>query len=111
MTLKILTQLSHFITMLFGIALGMTLTILYQYVNQSVDLIIMNLYSPIRITLENVDYIIPNCVNDIQITENLGIIDSFEKYLENFKEIDDQKRKRLLEFGKNIVNEYENENE
>ena len=50
-------------------------------------------------------------INDIQITENLGIIDSFEKYLENFKEIDDQKRKRLLEFGKNIVNEYENENE
>ena len=49
MTLKILTQLSHFITMLFGIALGMTLTILYQYVNQGVDLIIMSLYSPIII--------------------------------------------------------------
>ena len=49
MTLKMLTQLSHFITMLFGIALGMTLTILYQYVNQGVDLIIMNLYSPIII--------------------------------------------------------------
>ena len=49
MTLKILTQLSHFITMLFGIALGMTLTILYQYVNQSVDLIIMDLYLPIII--------------------------------------------------------------
>ena len=49
MTLKILTQLSHFITMLSGIALGMTLTILYQYVNQGVDLIIMNLYSPIII--------------------------------------------------------------
>ena len=49
MTLKILTQLSHFITMLFGISLGMTLTILYQYVNQGVDLIIMNLYSPIII--------------------------------------------------------------
>ena len=48
MTLKILTQLSHFITMLFGIALGMTLTILYQYVNQGVDLIIMNLYLPIE---------------------------------------------------------------
>tara|TARA_B100001179_G_scaffold46066_1_gene30682 strand:- start:863 stop:1093 length:231 start_codon:yes stop_codon:yes gene_type:complete len=49
MTLKILTQLSHFITMLFGIALGMTLTILYQYVNQGVDLIIMDLYLPIII--------------------------------------------------------------
>ena len=49
MTLKILTQLSHVITMLFGIALGMTLTILYQYVNQSVDLIIMDLYLPIII--------------------------------------------------------------
>ena len=51
MTLKILTQLSHFITMLFGIALGMTLTILYQYVNQGVDLIIMDLYLPIIITV------------------------------------------------------------
>ena len=49
MTLKILTQLSHFITMLFGIALGMTLTILYQYVNQGVDLIIRDLYLPIII--------------------------------------------------------------
>ncbi len=50
-------------------------------------------------------------INDLQITENLGIIDSFEKYLENFKEINDQKRKRLLDFGKEIINEYENENE
>ena len=47
-------------------------------------------------------------INDLQITENLGIIDSFEKYLENFKEINDQKRKRLLDFGKEIINEYEN---
>ncbi len=50
-------------------------------------------------------------INDIQITENLGIIDSFEKYLENFKEINDQKRKRLLDYGKEIINEYENEND
>ena len=50
-------------------------------------------------------------INDIQISENLGIIDSFEKYLDNFKEINDQKRKRLLDFGKEIINEYENENE
>ncbi|MBU93639.1 MAG: nuclease SbcCD subunit D [Chloroflexi bacterium] len=50
-------------------------------------------------------------INDIQISENLGIVDSFEKYLENFKEINDQKRKRLLDFGKEIINEYENENE
>jgi|TARA_B110000914_G_scaffold99462_1_gene87569 hypothetical protein len=28
---KILAQLSHFITMLFGIALGLTLSILYQH--------------------------------------------------------------------------------
>ena len=48
-------------------------------------------------------------INDIQITENLGIIDSFEKYLENFKEINDQKRKRLLDYGKEIINEYEND--
>ena len=50
-------------------------------------------------------------INNIQISENLGIIDSFEKYLENFKEINDHKRKRLLDFGKEIINEYENENE
>ena len=50
-------------------------------------------------------------INDLQITENLGIIDSFEKYLENFKEINDQKRKRLLDYGKEIINEYENEND
>ena len=50
-------------------------------------------------------------INDVQITESLGIIDSFEKYLENFKDINDQKRKRLLDFGKEIINEYENENE
>ncbi len=31
MTLKLLTQLSHFITMLFGIAFGMTMCLLYQY--------------------------------------------------------------------------------
>ncbi len=31
MSLKLLTQLSHFITMMFGIALGMTLCLLYQY--------------------------------------------------------------------------------
>ena len=31
MTFKFLAQLSHFITMLFGIALGMTFCLLYQY--------------------------------------------------------------------------------
>lgn len=31
MSLKLLAQLSHFITMMFGIALGMTLCLLYQY--------------------------------------------------------------------------------
>ena len=31
MSLKLLTQLSHFITMMFGIALGIALCILYQY--------------------------------------------------------------------------------
>ena len=31
MSIKFLTQLSHFITMMFGIALGMTLCLLYQY--------------------------------------------------------------------------------
>ena len=31
MSLKSLTQLSHFITMIFGIALGMSLCMLYQY--------------------------------------------------------------------------------
>lgn len=31
MSLKLLTQLSHFITMMFGMALGMTFCLLYQY--------------------------------------------------------------------------------
>ena len=31
MSLKALTQLSHFITMMFGISLGMTLCLLYQH--------------------------------------------------------------------------------
>ena len=31
MTFRFLAQLSHFITMLFGIALGMTICLLYQY--------------------------------------------------------------------------------
>ena len=31
MSIKFLTQLSHFITMMFGMALGMTLCLLYQY--------------------------------------------------------------------------------
>ena len=31
MSLKRLAQLSHFITMLFGVALGMTLSLLYQH--------------------------------------------------------------------------------
>ena len=31
MSLKRLAQLSHFITMMFGVALGMTLSILYQH--------------------------------------------------------------------------------
>ncbi len=31
MSLKLLAQLSHFITMMFGIALGMAICILYQF--------------------------------------------------------------------------------
>ena len=31
MSLKLLTKLSHFITMMFGVALGMALCILYQF--------------------------------------------------------------------------------
>ena len=31
MSLKLLTQLSHFITMMFGVALGMTFSLLYQH--------------------------------------------------------------------------------
>ena len=31
MSLKLLAQLSHFITMIFGVALGIALCILYQY--------------------------------------------------------------------------------
>ena len=43
MPLKALTQLSHFITMMIGIALGMTLCLLYQHM---VQIIIFDL-SPI----------------------------------------------------------------
>ena len=42
MSLKELTQLSHFITMMFGIALGMTLCLLYQHM---VKIIIFDLSS------------------------------------------------------------------
>ena len=42
MSLKGLTQLSHFITMMFGIALGMTLCLLYQHM---VKIIIFDLSS------------------------------------------------------------------
>ena len=42
MSLKGLTQLSHFITMMFGIALGMTLCLLYQHM---VKIIIIDLSS------------------------------------------------------------------
>ena len=42
MSLKRLTQLSHFITMMFGIALGMTLCLLYQHM---VKIIIIELSS------------------------------------------------------------------
>ena len=31
MSLRLLTQISHFITMMFGVALGMTLCLLYQF--------------------------------------------------------------------------------
>ena len=48
MTLKLLTQLSHFITMLFGIALGMTLCLLYQY---KVRIFIDDLYPIILIII------------------------------------------------------------
>ena len=43
MSLKLLAQLSHLITMMFGIAFGMTICILYQY---RVDIFILDL-SPI----------------------------------------------------------------
>ena len=40
MSIKLLTRLSHFITMLFGLALGMALSLLYQF---KVQPIILNL--------------------------------------------------------------------
>ena len=42
MSIKYLTKLSHFITMMFGVALGMALGILYQF---KVDLFLENLSS------------------------------------------------------------------
>ena len=46
MSLKALTQLSHFITMMFGIALGMTLCLLYQHMDHIIifDLSIIILF-------------------------------------------------------------------
>ena len=46
MSLKALAQLSHFITMMFGIALGMTLCLLYQHMGQIIifDLSIIILF-------------------------------------------------------------------
>ncbi len=46
MSLKALTQLSHFITMMFGIALGMTLCLLYQHMGHIIifDLSIIILF-------------------------------------------------------------------
>ena len=47
MSLKILVKLSHFITMMFGIALGMSICIYYQY---SIDIFIDKL-SPFIIAI------------------------------------------------------------
>ncbi len=47
MSLKLLTQLSHFITMMFGIALGMALCLLYQF---KISIFIDNL-SPLIIVI------------------------------------------------------------
>ena len=47
MSLKFLVKLSHFITIMFGIALGMTLCILYQF---NVDMFIIGL-SPLILVI------------------------------------------------------------
>ena len=47
MRLKILIQLSHFITMLFGVALGFTLTIYFEYILYNSSPIISYLVWPI----------------------------------------------------------------
>ena len=40
-----------------------------------------------------------------------GVMDMFEKYLESFEDLSDQKKIDLIEFGKEIITEYESENE
>ncbi len=47
MSLKFLVKLSHFVTMMFGIALGMTLCIIYQF---NVDMFIIGL-SPLILVI------------------------------------------------------------
>ena len=67
-------------------------------------------------TAKNVVSIIPSFIteketHEVKLSEDLGIIETFEKYLENFNDIDDKRKKDLLEFGKDIISEYELEND
>ena len=45
------------------------------------------------------------------MAENLGVMETFEKYLDNFDDINDKRKKDLIDFGKEIITEYEMENE
>ena len=49
--------------------------------------------------------------NNVLLSESLGVMDMFEKYLESFEDLSDQKKIDLIEFGKEIITEYESENE
>ncbi len=65
---------------------------------------------------KNLVSIVPTYITEretlnVELTENLGVMETFEKYLDNFDDINDKRKKDLIEFGKEIITEYESENE
>ena len=65
---------------------------------------------------KNLVSIVPTYITEretlnVELTENLGIMETFEKYLDNFDDINDKRKKDLIDFGKEIITEYEMENE
>ena len=65
---------------------------------------------------KNLVSIVPTYITEretlnVELTENLGVMETFEKYLDNFDDINDKRKKDLIDFGKEIITEYEMENE
>ena len=65
---------------------------------------------------KNLVSIVPTYITEretlnVELAENLGVMETFEKYLDNFDDINDKRKKDLIDFGKEIITEYEMENE